>query len=118
MRRELRGVLLALFLLPLLWGLITLARGASSDGVPECPGLQLGEDGESHPGPMRRGYTCAVSYSTATGRSTGTRTYDEQKYAQEQARSGLYWRGAGHVAYGTAGLLVLTATRLSRRTPR
>ncbi|WP_093908495.1 hypothetical protein [Streptomyces sp. cf386] len=118
MRRGWRGALVALFLLPLLWGLVTLARGASSYGAPECPGLQQGEDGESHPGPMRRGHTCAVSYSTENGRSTGTRTYDQQKYAQERDRSGLYWRGAGYVAYGTAGLLALTATRLSRRTPR
>ncbi|WP_367323044.1 hypothetical protein [Streptomyces sp. HUAS ZL42] len=70
---KLRGVLLVLFLLPLLWGLITLARGRAADGAPECPGLQLDEVGEEHPGRLRPGFTCHVPYDTVTGRSTGTR---------------------------------------------
>ncbi|MFI7415199.1 hypothetical protein ACIBU0_41855 [Streptomyces sp. NPDC049627] len=104
-----RGVLLALFLLPLAWGLITLASGRAVSVAPKCPGLQLDEVGEEHPGRMRPGFTCAVGYDTATGRSTGTRTYEQQKYAQEQERDGRYLRGAGYVTYSAVGLAVLAA---------
>ncbi len=108
-------MLLALFLLPLLWGLITLAMGRASYGAPRCPGIQLDEVGEEHPGRMRPGFTCALGYSTETGRSTATSTYEQLKYAQERERSGYYRRGAGYAAYGVAGLVLVTVG--SRRAP-
>jgi hypothetical protein len=117
MRPGLRSALLALFLLPLLWGLITLATGRASYGAPRCPGLQLDEVGEEHPGPMRPGFTCAVDYSTTTGRSTATSTYEQQKYAQERARQDHYQRGALYTAYGAAGLAVLAVAHGRFRLP-
>ncbi|MGI5375436.1 hypothetical protein ACQEV2_14535 [Streptomyces sp. CA-251387] len=105
-----RGVLVALFLLPLAWGLVSLASGRAVSVVPECPGLQLDDVGEEHPGRMRPGFTCAVGYDNATGRSTGTRTYDQQKFAQETERDGRYLRGAGYLAYSAVGLTVLAVS--------
>ncbi|MFI5678081.1 hypothetical protein [Streptomyces cellulosae] len=103
-----RGVFLVLFLLPLLWGLITLAKGAATSVAPHCDGLQLGADGEEHPGRMRRGFTCHIDYAL-DGRSAGTRTYDQQKYAQIRERRGYLVQGTVYVTYGAAGLVVLVS---------
>jgi hypothetical protein len=103
-----RGVLLVLFLLPPAWGLITLVRGPATPVAPRCPGLQLDKEGEENPGRMRPGFTCVISYDTATGRSTGTRTYDQQRYAQQTDRNNHFQRGIGYVAYGAAGLAPVT----------
>lgn len=112
-------MLLVLFLLPLLWGFVTLLRGAASYGAPECPGLQLGADGESHPGPMRPGFTCNVDYNdrSGSGRSTATRTYEQQKYAQVKARIGHFERGILYTAYGAAGLTTIAAAHGPYRLP-
>ncbi|MFI6933156.1 hypothetical protein [Streptomyces sp. NPDC050287] len=99
---------LVLFLLPLAWGLITLAQGRATPVAPHCDGLQLGADGEETPSRMRRGFTCYIDYSL-DGRSAGTRTYDQQKYAQERERSRYYLHGTLYIAYGTAGLVVLAS---------
>ncbi|WP_371798226.1 hypothetical protein OG963_01825 [Streptomyces sp. NBC_01707] len=100
---RLRGVFIAFFLVPLAWGVITLLRAGAAHGVPDCPGLQLGEDGEDHPGPMRQGHTCALDYSVRGGDSTGTATFDQLKYAQEVKRGDLLGQGLLYTLYGTAG---------------
>ncbi|MET7451529.1 hypothetical protein ABZT03_06455 [Streptomyces sp. NPDC005574] len=107
-----RAVLIALFLIPLLWGAVSLLRAASAHGTPDCPGLQLGPDGEDHPGPMRPGDTCALSYDTATGHSIGTGTYQQAVFAQDLKRRSLYRQGTLFIFYGAAGTgIVLIAAR-------
>ncbi|MER5893842.1 hypothetical protein [Streptomyces sp. NPDC001876] len=93
---------IAFFLVPLAWGVITLLRAGAAHGVPDCPGLQLGEDGDA-PGPMRQGYTCALDYNVHGGDSTGTATYNQLKYAQEVKRGDLLGQGLLYTLYGTAG---------------
>ncbi|WP_234477862.1 hypothetical protein [Streptomyces sp. MBT65] len=107
-----RAVLVVLFVLPLLWGALSLLRAGAAYGAPDCPGLQLDAEGESSPGPMRKGDRCALSYDTATGRSTGTSTYDQLKFAQEVKRRSLGREGALFVLYGAAGIgVTFAATR-------
>ncbi|MFE2420368.1 hypothetical protein [Streptomyces hokutonensis] len=107
-----RGALLVLFVLPLLWGALSLLRAGAASGPPDCPGLQLDAEGESSPGHMREGDRCALSYDTATGRSTGTSTYDQLKFAQEVKRRSLGREGALFVLYGVTGIgVVFAATR-------
>ncbi|NEB01045.1 hypothetical protein G3I78_18545 [Streptomyces sp. SID13726] len=108
-------MLLVLFLLPLLWGVIDLLRAGAARGAPECPGLQLGEDGEDHPGAMRKGYTCALDYDTSSGRSVGTSSYEQVKYGQEVKRKSLSWQGTGFVLYGAAGIVVTAAATRGRK---
>lgn len=112
-------MLLVLFLLPLLWGFVSLLRGAASYGAPQCPGLQLGKDGEEHPGSMRPGFTCHVNYNdrSGSGQSTATRTYKQQKYAQVQDRIDHFERGILHTAYGAAGLTIIAAAHGPYRLP-
>lgn len=106
-------MLLVLFVLPLLWGAVDLLRAAATTGS-RCPGLQTGADGESEPAPMRPGHTCALSYDTATGRSIGTSTYEQVKYAQEVRRSDLAVRGTVLTVYGAAGVAVVTVAARRR----
>ncbi len=93
-----------LFLLPLLWGALSLLRAGAAYGAPDCPGLHMDAEGESAPGHMHEGDRCALSYDTATGRSTGTSTYDQLKFAQEVKRRSLRREGALFVLYGAAGI--------------
>ncbi|WP_280881264.1 hypothetical protein [Streptomyces pseudovenezuelae] len=109
-------MLLVLFLIPLLWGVVSLLRAGSAYGIPDCPGLHLGADGEDHPGRMRRGDTCQLSYDTVTGHSVGTSTYQQLKFAQDLKRRSLYRQGTCFTLYGMAGTgIVIAATR--RRSP-
>lgn len=111
---RLRAVLLVLFLIPLLWGTVSLLRAGSAYGA-YCPGLLLGKDGESHPDPMRRGDRCELSYDTGTGRSIGTSTYEQVAFGQELKRRSLYQQGAVFTLYGTVGMgIVVVATRKRR----
>lgn len=99
-----RSGLALLFLLPVAWGLFTLLGGvAASSGAP-CPGIILGEDGEDHPGPMRRGQTCALYDGE---RPTGTATYEQRKNAQAARQDDLFARGAAYTGYGLVGLALL-----------
>ncbi|MFJ5305279.1 hypothetical protein [Streptomyces sp. NPDC088350] len=105
-------MLLVLFVLPLLWGALSLLRAGAANGAPDCPGLHLDAEGESSPGPMRKGDRCALSYDTATGRSTGTSTYEQLKFAQEVKRRSLGREGALFLLYGAAGIgITFVATR-------
>src|SRR3954454_20686747 len=98
-----RGVLLLLFLVPLTWGLLTLARGVVIPIAPRCPHIQVDQQGEEHPGPMRPEFTCHL-YNTGLGEPTGTRTYEQQKNAQKEERGEYYERGAVYIVYALAGL--------------
>lgn len=111
---RLRGVFIALFLIPLAWGLISLLRAAAAHGAPDCPWLQLGEDGEEHPGRMRQGYTCELDYSYHGGDSTGTATYRQREYAQEVKRGELLSQGLLYTLYGTAGTAATVIATRSR----
>jgi hypothetical protein len=107
-----RAVSVALFLIPLLWGAVSLLRAGAAHGIPDCPGLQLGADGEDHPGPMRPGHTCALSHDELTGHSIGTGTYRQVVFAQELKRRSLYRQGTLFTVYGAAGTaIVVVATR-------
>ncbi|MFI1033828.1 hypothetical protein [Streptomyces sp. NPDC020951] len=110
---RLRPVLVVLFLLPLLWGAVSLLRAGSAYGVPDCPGIQLGPDGEEHPGRMRRVYTCSLYYNH-TDDSAGTATYDQLKVARDHERGGLYRQGSLLTLYGLAGIGVTTAATRKR----
>jgi len=110
---RIRIVLLVLFALPLLWGAVDLLRAAATTGS-RCPGLQTGADGESEPGPMRPGHSCALSYDAGTGRSAGTSTYEQVRYAQEVRREDLAVRGTVLTVYGAAGVAVVTVAARRR----
>ena len=112
-----RGVLVVLFLLPLLWGALCLLRAGAANGIPDCPGLLLGKDGEDHPSPMHRTDTCELSYDTESARTTGTSTYEQLKYAQELKRESLYRQGGLFTLYGAAGLGIVAATRKRKPAP-
>ncbi|MFC4503174.1 MULTISPECIES: hypothetical protein [Streptomyces] len=110
---RLRGVLLALFLLPLLWGVISLLRGGASYGIPDCDGLLRSDREEPHD--MRPGDTCELSYSDERNGSAGTATYQQLKYAQELERGSLYRQGTLFTLYGAAGIGVVTAATWKRK---
>ncbi|WP_406458701.1 hypothetical protein OH768_29840 [Streptomyces sp. NBC_01622] len=106
-----RVVLIVLFLIPLLWGTVSLLRAGSAYGA-YCPGALSGADGESHPDPMRPGDRCELSYDTGTGRSIGTSTYEQVMFGRELKRRSLYQQGTLFTLYGTAGMgIVVVATR-------
>ncbi|UED83275.1 hypothetical protein [Streptomyces profundus] len=69
-----------------------------------CPGENVGEDGEEHPGPMRPGDTeCAVLDGSV---GVATRSYEQQRRVQSLERQRGARNGALLFAYGTAGALV------------
>lgn len=111
---KLRGVFIALFLMPLVWGVISLLRAGSSYGIPDCPGIITGQDGEDHPAPMTRRDTCSL-YDLPTRGSTGTSTYDQLKSAQVGKRRSLYRQGMALTLYAATGTgLVIATTRKPR----
>ncbi|MFD6278472.1 hypothetical protein ACFWFI_23335 [Streptomyces sp. NPDC060209] len=112
---RLRGMVIAFFVVPLAWGVITLLRAGAAHGGPDCPWLQLGEDGEEHPGQMRQGYTCVLDYNYHGGDSTGTATYRQRKYAQEVKRGELLGQGLLYTLYGAAGTATTVIATRSRR---
>ena len=110
-----RAVLLVLFLLPLLWGVVSLLRAGAAYGIPDCPGLQLDAHGEESPGAMHRSDRCKLSYDNATGRSIGTSTYDQLKFAQEVKRRDLKRQGALFTLYGATGTAIALAATWKRK---
>ncbi|WP_329170298.1 hypothetical protein OG939_31895 [Streptomyces sp. NBC_01685] len=103
-------VLVILFAVPGLWGAATLGSALTALTDIVCPGENVKEDGEEHPGPMRPGDTgCAVLDGSV---SVGTRTYEQQRRVQSLERREDAMTGALLLAYGTAGgLLVWRARR-------
>ncbi|MFB4197270.1 hypothetical protein [Streptomyces carpaticus] len=98
-----RAVLLALFLIPALWGATSIGNALSASDEVVCPGENL-RGGEEHPGPMRPEDTeCSVlDGSTAVA----NRTYTQQQRVQDLQRRRDAVNGGLLLAYGTAGSLV------------
>ncbi len=108
-------MLLVLFFIPLLWGAVSLLRAASAYGVPDCPGIQLDEVGEEHPGPFRHGHMCKLYYGNDTDHSIGTSTYEQLKVAQGLKRRSLYRQGVLFTLYGVAGTGAVIAATSKRK---
>ncbi len=107
-----RVALVALFLVPAVWGTASVVSSLTASGEVVCPGENV-RDGEEHPGPMRPGDTgCSVlDGSTAVA----TRTYDQQRDHQALERRRNAGNGAVLMLYGAAGTLV--AWRATRPRP-
>ncbi|MFB7600958.1 hypothetical protein [Streptomyces sp. NPDC056160] len=104
-----RAVLLAFFLLPVLWGVVSLAGALTASAEVVCPGENV-RDGEEHPGPMRPGDSeCSVLEGSL---AVASRTYEEQRHYQSLRRRREARNGGLLMAYGTVGaLLAWRATR-------
>ncbi|WP_330336781.1 hypothetical protein [Streptomyces sp. NBC_00557] len=99
-----RVALVVLFLLPALWGAGSLVGALTASAEVECPGENVGKDGEERPGPMRPGDTqCSVLDGSV---AVATRTYEQQRSLQSLQR----WRdvrnGCLLLMYGTGGALL------------
>jgi hypothetical protein len=103
---SLRGLLLGLFAVPVVVGGYFLAAAATADGTPRCDGIIQEYGDAERSGPMKPGETCDL-YDFADGRSSGTRTYEQQKKAQEEARSSDLRTGGLWFGYGATGVLVV-----------
>jgi hypothetical protein len=102
-----RSLLLVLFLVPVAVGAYVLTEAATADGTPRCDGI-IEEYGDAErSGPMKPGQTCDL-YDFTDGRSAGTRTYAQQQKAQEEGAADGYRTGGLWLAYGVAGLAVVT----------
>ncbi|MFA3876621.1 hypothetical protein ABS735_23505 [Streptomyces sp. MMCC 100] len=103
-----RGLLLGLFVVPVVVGVYFLTEAATADGTPQCDGI-IEEYGDAErSGPMKPGETCDL-YDFTDGRSAGTRTYEQQKKAQDEEATDDYRAGGWWLAYGLTGLAVATA---------
>jgi hypothetical protein len=99
-----RVALVVLFLLPALWGAGTLVGALTASEKVECPGENVGEDGEERPGPMRPGDTqCSVLDGSV---AVATRTYEQQRSVQSLQRRRDATNGCLLLLYGTAGALL------------
>ncbi len=94
-----------LFLLPAVAGAFFLGGAATAGGTPHCDGVIKEYGDAERSGAMKPGETCDL-YDFADGRSAGTRTYDQQKKAQEEEASDDWLAGGLLLAYGLAGLSV------------
>lgn len=103
-----RGFLPGLFAIPVVVGVYFLTEAATADGTPQCDGIIKEYGDAERSGPMKPGETCDL-YDFTDGRSAGTRTYAQQKKAQEEAAADGYRTGGWWLAYGVAGLAVVTA---------
>ncbi|WP_282087723.1 hypothetical protein [Streptomyces tendae] len=102
-----RSLLLGLFVVPVVVGVYFLTEAATADGTPQCDGI-IEEYGDAErSGPMKPGETCDL-YDFTDGRSAGTRTYEQQRKAREEEASAGYRTGGLWLAYGVAGLAVVT----------
>ncbi|WP_158621332.1 hypothetical protein [Streptomyces triticirhizae] len=108
-----RVALVAFFLVPGLWGATNLVSALTASTEVVCPGENVGEDGEEHPGPMRPGDAeCAVLDGSV---AVGTRTYEQQRQVQSLERRRDARNGTLLLAYGAAGSLL--SWRATRPTP-
>ncbi|MGW5787777.1 hypothetical protein ACWEWK_27775 [Streptomyces sp. NPDC003757] len=105
-----RGLLLGLFVVPVVAGVYSLAEAATAGDTPRCAGIIREYGDAERSGPMKPGETCDL-YDFTDGRSAGTRTYEQQKKAQEAGAADDYRTGGWWLAYGVAGLAVVS-TRL------
>ncbi|MDT0613815.1 hypothetical protein [Streptomyces lancefieldiae] len=106
-----RGLALALFLLvPAVVGAVIVVRAATADGTPRCDGIIKEYGDAERSGVMKPGETCDL-YDFADGRSAGTRTYDQQKKAQEEEASDDYLVGGLLLVYGLAAPAVTWKSR-------
>ncbi|CAL9299779.1 hypothetical protein [Streptomyces sp. SudanB91_2054] len=111
-----RGLLLGLFLLPAVVGAYLLAGSATEDGTPRCDGI-IEEYGDAErSGPMKPGETCDL-YDFADGRSQGTRSYEQQRKAQETKASKHGLVGGVCLVYGLAGACAVIAGRRAAPAP-
>ncbi|OMI87922.1 hypothetical protein BSZ07_21000 [Streptomyces sp. M1013] len=102
-----RGLLLGLFAVPVVVGGYFLTEAATADGTPRCDGIITEYGDAERSGPMKPGETCDL-YDFTDGRSAGTRTYAQQQKAQDAEATRDYWTGGLWLAYGVAGLAVVT----------
>ncbi|MEU9446915.1 hypothetical protein AB0D42_40125 [Streptomyces sp. NPDC048304] len=99
-----RVTLVALFLLPVLWGAGSLVGALTASAEVKCPGENVGKDGEERPGPMRPGDTqCSVLDGSV---AVATRTYEQQQSLQSLQRRRDAGNGCLLLMYGTAGALL------------
>ncbi|MFF9493950.1 hypothetical protein [Streptomyces flaveolus] len=103
-----RGALLGLFLVPVAVGAYFLCRAATADGTPRCDGVIVEYGDAERSGPMEPGETCDL-YDFTDGRSAGTRTYDQQRKAQEERAADDRLTGGLWAAHGLAGLIVVVS---------
>ncbi|GAA2059475.1 hypothetical protein GCM10009757_40750 [Streptomyces cheonanensis] len=97
-----RAVLLALFLIPALWGASSVGNALTVSDEVVCPGENV-RGGEEHPGPMRPGDTeCSVLDGSV---AVATRSYTQQQRVQDLERRRDAVNGFLLLAYGTAGTL-------------
>ncbi|UCM86589.1 hypothetical protein [Streptomyces marincola] len=109
-----RVPLVGLFLVPAVGGAANLASALTAPSEVVCPGENVGEDGEEHPGPMEPGDTrCSVLDGTV---AVGTRSYEQQRRVQSLERRRDARDGSLLLAYSAAGALL--AWRATRPGPR
>ncbi|EHN78949.1 integral membrane protein [Streptomyces coelicoflavus ZG0656] len=102
-----RGLLLGLFAVPVVIGGYFLTEAATAGGPPRCDGIIQEYGDAERSGPMKPGETCDL-YDFTDSRSAGTRTYEQQRKAQEEGAAADYRAGGWWLAYGVAGLTAVT----------
>ncbi|MGQ5596000.1 hypothetical protein ACUJ8N_18445 [Streptomyces sp. ESR1.13] len=114
---SLRGFLLVVFAVPAVVGVYVLTAALTADGAPRCDGI-IEEYGDAErSGPMKPGETCDL-YDFSDGRSAGTRTYAQQKKAQEEDRRSDLRTGGLWFGYGAVGVIAVAhRLRPGRRRP-
>ncbi|MDT0445126.1 hypothetical protein [Streptomyces johnsoniae] len=104
---------MALLLVPAAWGAASLVGSLTASTEVVCPGENVREDGEEHPGPMRPGDTgCAVLDGSVM---VGTRTYEQQQRTQSLERRRDAENGILLLTYSAVGAFL--AWRASPGTP-
>ncbi|MFD5312184.1 hypothetical protein ACGV4K_23105 [Streptomyces sp. WAC8370] len=112
-----RGLLLGLFVVPVVVGGYFLTQAATADGTPQCDGIIEEYGDQERSGPMKPGETCDL-YDFSDGRSAGTRTYAQQKKAQEEDRRSDLRTGGLWFGYGAVGVIAVAhRLRPGRRRP-
>ncbi|MEV6885874.1 hypothetical protein [Streptomyces sp. NPDC051135] len=109
-----RGLLLGLFVLPVVAGGYFLTEAATAGDTPRCAGIIQEYGDAERSGPVKPGETCDL-YNFTDGRSAGTRTYEQQKKAQEDGAADDHRTGGRRLAYGVAGPTVVTAHHFPAR---
>ncbi|WP_217171280.1 hypothetical protein [Streptomyces sp. AC512_CC834] len=109
-----RGPLVGLFVVPVVVGVYLIGEAATADDTPQCDGIIVEYGDSERSGPMKPGQNCNL-YDFTDSRSAGTRTYDQQKKAQDEEATSDYWTGGWWLAYGVVGLAVVTTRRDPKR---